>query len=49
MSNEIFDDNFVEHISRYIGETVTIFTTSGVSRAQALPALFSALIAALSG
>jgi hypothetical protein len=29
LSNEIFDDNFVEHLSRYIGETVTIFTTSG--------------------
>ncbi|HBT64454.1 MAG TPA: hypothetical protein DEB10_07335 [Ruminococcaceae bacterium] len=29
MNGEVFDDNFVEHLSRFIGETVTIFTTSG--------------------
>lgn len=26
---EAFNENFVEHLSRFIGRTVTIFTTSG--------------------
>lgn len=30
----IFSDNFVEHLKRYIGETVTIFTTSGGQSGQ---------------
>ncbi|MDD2362715.1 MAG: hypothetical protein PHH84_07175 [Oscillospiraceae bacterium] len=34
MNGEIFDDNFVEHLNRYIGETVTIFTTSGGQSGQ---------------
>lgn len=29
MNGEVFSDNFVEHLSRFVGETVTIFTTSG--------------------
>ncbi|HBT64872.1 MAG TPA: hypothetical protein DEB10_09470 [Ruminococcaceae bacterium] len=29
MNGDVFNDNFVEHLSRYVGETVTIFTTSG--------------------
>ncbi len=34
MNGEIFNDSFVEHLSRYIGETVTIFTTSGGQSGQ---------------
>lgn len=29
MKKDSLKDDFVEHLSRYIGETVTIFTTSG--------------------
>lgn len=29
MNNEAYDSNFVEHLSQFIGETVTIYTTSG--------------------
>jgi len=29
MNNESYNCNFVEHLSQFIGETVTIYTTSG--------------------
>ncbi len=29
MKKETYNDNFIENLSRYIGETVTIFTQSG--------------------
>jgi hypothetical protein len=32
--DNIFSDNFVDHLKRYIGETVTIFTTSGGQSGQ---------------
>jgi hypothetical protein len=34
MHGEIFKDNLVDHLRRYIGETVTIFTTSGGQSGQ---------------
>lgn len=33
-SEHIFSDNFADHLRRFIGETVTIFTTSGGQSGQ---------------
>ncbi|MDD3693548.1 MAG: hypothetical protein PHX02_06560 [Oscillospiraceae bacterium] len=29
MDGTVYNDNFVDHLRRFVGETVTIFTTSG--------------------
>lgn len=49
MNGEVFSDNFVEHLSRFVGETVIQSSPqAAASPVQALPELFCLLIRVLS-